>query len=198
MECEYQQIDVQVEILVEEPSMELFLRGLLPRVLPVGFAIDDNCFIRPHEGKQDLQRSLVKKVKSYPYWPKPVKLIVIHDQDSNDCKVLKQNLIDSVRTHNEELPLLVRIACRELENWYIGDLRAVNAVYPDSKADKLTNKRRYARPDQLQGAQEMEKLSKLFSKSDAARRMSAAMNIEGNTSESFQQFIRGIQRFLSQ
>ena len=41
----------RVEILVEEPSMQVFLRGLLPIVLPEGFALDFNCFIRPHQAQ---------------------------------------------------------------------------------------------------------------------------------------------------
>lgn len=31
--------------------MQVFLRGLLPIVLPEGFALDVNCFIRPHQAQ---------------------------------------------------------------------------------------------------------------------------------------------------
>ena len=45
----------RLEILVEEPSIAEVLRVILPKVLPVGWALDVNCFVRYHEGKQDLQ-----------------------------------------------------------------------------------------------------------------------------------------------
>jgi hypothetical protein len=38
-----------VEILVEEHSMENFLKELLPTILPAGYRLDINCFIRVHE-----------------------------------------------------------------------------------------------------------------------------------------------------
>ncbi|MDX2282334.1 MAG: hypothetical protein NW218_22275 [Saprospiraceae bacterium] len=80
-----------IEILTEEPSMENFLRGILPHVLPEDYQVDVNCFIRPHEGKSDLKKSIPKKFKAYPNFGYPVKVLIIHDQDSNDCVQLKSD-----------------------------------------------------------------------------------------------------------
>ena len=44
----------RLEFLVEEPSMEAFLRGLLPPLLPEGCAFE----IRVFRGKHDLIRQL--------------------------------------------------------------------------------------------------------------------------------------------
>ena len=51
----------RLEIFVEEPSAEAFLRKFLPRVLPATWKLDQNVFVRPHEGKSDLAKSLNQK-----------------------------------------------------------------------------------------------------------------------------------------
>ena len=74
--------------LLEEQSMKCFLDGLLPRILPAGIPF----LTIPHEGKADLQKSLVAKLRG---WNEPdVKFVVVQDQDSNDYKELKAKLLD--------------------------------------------------------------------------------------------------------
>lgn len=187
-----------IEILTEEPSMESFLRAILPKILPEGYVLDQNCFIRPHEGKSDLKRSIPRKVKSYPNFPWPVKLIIVHDQDSNDCKQLKNELARLAQgTGATQTPFLIRIACRELENWYLGDLEAVESVYPRTKASSLIGKKKYADPDHLFGSYELNQLYKEFSKSYASREIPRFMNLDNNTSSSFNHLILGIKKFLT-
>ncbi|MCM1187949.1 MAG: hypothetical protein NC541_01480 [bacterium] len=105
--------------LLEEQSMKYFLDGLLPRVLPAEIQ-----FITiPHEGKSDLQKSLTAKLKG---WNEPnVKFVVVQDQDSNDCKELKEKLLELCKGSNKEV--LVRIACHELVSWYFGDIASGNS-----------------------------------------------------------------------
>lgn len=79
-----------LEILVEELSMDYFLREVLPQILPPAYKLGENCFIRPHQGKSHLKKSIPKKVKAFSNMDTPTKLIIIHDQDSNDCIKLKK------------------------------------------------------------------------------------------------------------
>jgi Endonuclease V len=65
-----------IEILAEEASMALFLEGLLPRILPPDYAFGINCFVRPHEGKSDLQKSIPKKLRAFTHFPYPVKVLI--------------------------------------------------------------------------------------------------------------------------
>ncbi|MDR3600409.1 MAG: hypothetical protein P4L49_08030 [Desulfosporosinus sp.] len=51
----------EVVFLVEEPSMKEFLRGILPRVIPDNVSYT----IIHHEGKQDLERSIPKKLRAF-------------------------------------------------------------------------------------------------------------------------------------
>ena len=79
---------MKLVFLLEEQSMKYFLDGLLPRILP-----EEIQFVTiPHEGKSDLQKSLTAKLQG---WNGPdVRFVVVQDQDSNDCRELKEKLLE--------------------------------------------------------------------------------------------------------
>ena len=54
-----------VEFLLEEPSMVNCLEQILPKILPEGFVLNENCFLRPHNGKSDLLKSIPRKVRVF-------------------------------------------------------------------------------------------------------------------------------------
>lgn len=188
--------EIRIEVLVEEPSMKNLLEIILPKILPIGYKLNDNCFIRPHQGKSDLQKSIPKKVIAYENFSKEVKLIVVHDQDSNDCIKLKNELLNLVKKQNEDQSCLIRIACKELENWYLGDMQSIEKVYTTFKASKFENKARYRDPDKVGGAYELQKLIKGFSKGLASKEIPKFMDISNNNSPSFRHLISGVQNFL--
>jgi len=184
-----------IEILTEEPSMESFLREVLPQVLPADYQLDINCFIRPHEGKSSLQKSIPRKIKAFSNYGYQVKVLIIHDQDSNDCKILKNDLSKLCESTN--IPVVIRIACRELENWYLGDMQAIEKVYPESKATSLTRKAKYRNPDKVFGAHELKKMTSNFSKTRASREIPKHMIISSNNSPSFNHFLTGLTKLIS-
>jgi hypothetical protein len=125
-----------LEVLVEEASMETFLRGLLPRVLG-----DQASFtIYTHQGKSDLLRKLGNRLRGYAAWlPENCRIVVIVDRDDEQCATLKQTMerlaADAhlgTRTTLRGQPWRVvnRIAIEELEAWYFGDWDAVCHAYP--------------------------------------------------------------------
>ncbi len=64
--------------LVEEPSMEAFLRTLLPRRLPADCGFE----IHPFQGKADLLDKLPARMRGYSGWlPKEWRIVVIVDRD---------------------------------------------------------------------------------------------------------------------
>ncbi|MDR2937546.1 MAG: DUF4276 family protein [Prevotellaceae bacterium] len=184
-----------IEILTEEASMENFLRVLLPRILPSDYTLGKNCFIRPHEGKSHLKKSIPIKMRAYPNYGYPVKVLILHDQDSNDCMQLKGEL--QALCTNSSIPLVVRIACRELENWYLGDLNAVETVYPRTKASRQRHVAKFREPDNVIGSHEMSLLTKDFSKSHASREIPKHMNLTVNTSASFNHFLSGLNKLIA-
>lgn len=108
--------------LLEEPSAEDFLRGVLPHWLPPE--------VVPHflvfEGKQDLEKQLVRRLKG---WVRPnSRFVILRDQDSGDCVRIKQHLAD-LCTQAGKSEAIVRIACRELEAFFVGDWQAVAEAF---------------------------------------------------------------------
>lgn len=183
------------EILLEEPSMENFLREVLPKILPADYSLDINCFLRPHNGKSDLKKSIPKKIKAFSSYYEPVKVIIIHDQDSNDCKKLKKGLLDLCKK-NGKCPVLVRIACKELESWYLGDMDAIEKVYPRFKAKNFRNLAKFRNPDSTQASQELRVIIPEFQKGFASKNISKFISVEKNTSASFLHLVSGITKFL--
>ena len=175
---------MKLVFLLEERSMKELLDLLLPRLLPSGIPFQTI----PHSGKTDLQKSIKRKINA---WTEPdVAFIILHDQDSNDCMVLKEKLtklcVDSGK------PFLVRIPCRELEAWYWGDLKAVSNAY-GTDLTKLKNKKAYRDPDKIGNPkQELKKYIPTMGQIDGARKIAPLMDIENNTSHSFQVFVNGV------
>jgi hypothetical protein len=119
-----------VEFLVEEPSMEVFLRGLLPRLLG---SVPFNVY--PFQSKDELLARLPARLRGYAAWlPEGHRIVVLVDRDDDDCRVLKQQLEQwaeqaglPTRSHRQQgqFRVINRIAVQELEAWYFGDWEAV-------------------------------------------------------------------------
>ncbi len=193
-ETEYK--NEQIEFLLEEPSMENFLKEILPRILPPGYAIGVNCFLRPHQGKSDLKKSIPRKIRTFSNFYIPAKVIIIQDQDSSDCKELKQQLLN-ICSENGTCPVLIRISCRELENWYLGEMEAIEKVYPSFKAKSRKYKAKYRNVDKLLGSVELSKAISTFQKGYASKNIPKHLNIEKNNSTSFKHLITGVKKFLA-
>lgn len=187
----------RVEFLLEEPSMENVLREILPQILPEGFYVNGNCFLRPHQGKSDLKKSIPSKVRVASNFSIPTKIIIVQDQDSNDCIELKKELA-GICLKNGNCPVLIRIACRELENWYLGDMKAIEMVYPKFIPRKHKYKAKFRVVDNCHGAYELENIIPSFQKGFGSKNIPLHMNLEKNNSVSFNHFVSGVKRFLSQ
>lgn len=191
----------QIEFLVEEPSMAEILRAILPRVLPEGWKLNSNCFIRTHEGKQDLQRSIPRKIRAMKRIPGGVGFVIIQDQDSNDCRELKNRLValcNSALSEGESVSYCVRIVCRELEAWYLGDMQALEQVFPGFHASRYQNKSLFRNPDNcVNPKRELKRIVGDYPQIEIARRIGPLLNPETNSSRSFQIFLSGIQRMIN-
>ncbi|MDR1306402.1 MAG: DUF4276 family protein, partial [Treponema sp.] len=109
----------KIVFLLEEPSAKEVLLVLLPQIIPLE-KVAFQCL--PHEGKSALQKSIPRKIRA---WNEPdVHFVILHDQDSADCVALKKELCKLAENDNHP-DTLVRIACSELESWFLGDLSAV-------------------------------------------------------------------------
>jgi hypothetical protein len=176
----------RVIFLLEEYSMKVLLDGLLPRLFP---EIQFLCV--PHEGKQDLEKSIPRKLRA---WREPgVRFCVIRDNDGGDCVALKERLI-AMCTEGGRTDTLVRIACQELEAWYFGAPDALAETFGDERLRGLAAMSRFRDPDTIvQPSAALLERVPAFQKVSGARSMARGLTRE-NRSHSFQVLLAGLDR----
>jgi Domain of unknown function (DUF4276) len=177
----------RIIFLLEERSMKVLLDGLLPRLAP-----NLRFLCVTHEGKQDLEKSIPRKLRG---WREPgVRFVVLRDQDAEDCYSLKERLVSLCEAGGHS-KALVRIACQELEAWYLGEPLALARAFGNRQLRKIGSKARYRDPDAVvRPSDEIEKLVPEFQKVSGARRMAVHLSRNGNRSRSFHALMNGIER----
>ncbi|MEN8215741.1 MAG: DUF4276 family protein [Pseudomonadota bacterium] len=181
-----------IVFLLEELSAKEMLKGLFPRLAP---EISYRCIL--FEGKQDLDKNVAKKIRAYRV-PDSM-FIVLRDQDAGDCHKIKQNLLELCKKYdNREKDILVRIACREMESWYLADLKAVEQGLNIPGLAKHQNGKKYRSPDYLHSpSKELETLTKHhYQKVSGSRNIGRYLDLTNKRSNSFRVFIEGIRKIL--
>lgn len=176
--------------LLEERSMKILLEGLLPRLVP-----DLPFLCVTHEGKQDLEKSIPRKLRA---WGVPGdRFVIVRDNDAGDCHVLKDRLVTMSRDAGRA-DTMVRIPCQELEAWYLGEPDALARAYENPKLAQKAASIAGTNADMLQRpASRLAEILPEFQKIGGARRIAPHLSVEGNRSRSFQVFIDGIRTIAS-
>ena len=176
----------RIVFLLEESSMAGLLDVLLPRLFP---GLSFQCV--PHEGKQDLEKSIPRKLKA---WHEPgVLFCVIRDNDSGDCRALKEKLVALCKSGGRD-DTLVRIVCQELEAWYLGEPDALAEAFGNEKLRGIENKARFRDPDAvIKPSAIIRDLVPEFQKVSGARRIAQYLTRDRNRSASFRAFLGGIE-----
>jgi hypothetical protein len=177
---------------LEEPSAREMLKGVLPKILPEGIYTQYVVF----EGKQDLEKRLPIRLRA---WQQPrTFFVVLRDQDSGDCIAIKTGLAKKCADAGHP-GTLVRIACRELEAFYLGDLAAVAVAIGPGNLDKKQGKAKYRDPDHLASpSQELKMLAPTYQKVSGSRAISQHMNVDNNHSQSFNALIHGVTELVTE
>lgn len=177
---------------LEEPSAKALLEGLLPRILP------DYVFPQyvVFEGKQDLLKRVHIKLRG---WGTPnTCFVVLFDQDIQDCGELKAKAA-KICADCGKPDTLIRIACQEIESWYLGDLQSVETAL---EVPGIANKQRsqFGIPDEIESPKEALKrlTDNVYQQVDGSRRIGKSLALTGNLSTSFNAFISGVQRVVNQ
>lgn len=93
---------------------------------------------------------------------------------------------------------MVRIACQELEAWYLGEPDALADAYGIDNLRGIGSRARFRNPDTVvRPSTAVRQLVPRFQKTDVARRLAQHLSLQRNRSPSFQALIQGIQN-LSQ
>lgn len=184
-----------IHIFTEELSLKNVLDVILPKILPV----DVYYRIYPHQGKEDLERALTSTLPSISKIPGS-KILITRDQDNNDCVELKKHIFDIVNG-NCSCDFSIRIVCKELEAWFLGDMKAIEKAYPRFKAESHINKSEFRNVDKVHYPnRQLLKIIPEYTgrnslpKLEAAENISQYLDISKNNSESFNHTIKAIQR----
>jgi len=178
----------EIVFSLEESSARAMLEGFLPKILPDELGRRFVVF----EGKQDLEKQLVKRMRGYRV--PDVKFVVLRDQDAADCKPIKAGLVKKCAQagHPEAL---VRVACHELESWYLADLAAVEAGLGVRGLVKLQKKRPYSKPDgQPNPSHTLQRIAPSYQKVGGSRAIGPHIDPENSRSRSFANLVAGIRR----
>ena len=180
-----------IVFFLEGPSERDFLKAFLPAHLPKRIHLHYQVF----QGKRDMEKRLGLRMRGWRY--AKTGFIVLRDQDSGDCLAVKNELkkiCDSAGYPNA----VVRIACKELETFFIGDWAAVASAFNKPALAKLGAKAMYRQPDLLGSPSgELKKHISQYQKRDGARRIAAYMDPDRNKSHSFGVFMRSIQQIAA-
>lgn len=180
----------ELVFLLEEPSAKALLESLLPRILDtsIEFRLVD------FEGKQDLEKQMVKKLRRY--LNPQARFIVMRDQDAANCLVIKQNLIAKCKEAGRQRVALVRIACHELESFYLADLAAVEAALGMNGLVKQQGAAKFRAPDVLQSPSKvLDDLTKgKYRKVSTSRIIGKHLDVNNERSSSFKNLLLGIRR----
>lgn len=202
---------MHIEFLLEEASAEIVLKQVVPKILgdEITFKIHDL------QGKHKLLKNLPDRLKGYSNILKSQedwRIVVLIDEDREDCQKLKQKLEEFVEnvglttpSMSENFKVLNRIAVEELEAWFFGDIDAIRENYP-KVSPTLAKKETYRNPDEIKGGtwEALERVLSnagyyakgFMSKTEIAKNIAPFMNPEINTSKSFQVFRDGLKLFL--
>lgn len=180
--------------LLEEESAKNMLEGIVPRLVPEGVHVQYMTF----SGKQDLEKQMERKIR---LWMEPdSRFIILRDQDSGNCFDIKARLLELTKKTGKADVCLVRIACHELESFFLGDLAAVAQGLNMPALAEKQNKKSYRKPDTIaNAAEELKKLTgNRYSKLAGSRAIGPCLSLNGsNRSHSFGVLVEAIFRQAS-
>lgn len=182
----------EVVFLLEEVSAQAMLEGILPRLWLEGITVRYIIF----EGKQDLEKQLIRKLRAYQN--AEAQFVVLRDQDAHpDCKVVKERL-EQLCISAGKPDALVRIACREIESFYLADLSAVERGLEVVGLARLQAKEKYRMPDRLSSPSgELRLLTNgIYQKVSSSRSIAPWLDLENRRSPSFRNLIAGLRRII--
>jgi hypothetical protein len=182
----------QLVFFLEEASAAAMLEVFLPKIIPTDVVPRFITF----EGKQDLEQQLVKRLRGYRH-PNAL-FVVMRDQDAQpDCKKTKGHLLQLCNQAGRQ-DVLVRIACRELESFYLADLQAVEHGLGLPRLASQQKTRKFRDPDQLGSAkEELKKLTNhRYQQVLGSRLIGPHLDPENTRSRSFRNLVLGIRRLI--
>ncbi len=173
---------------LEELSAKEMLKGVLPRILPEDIDVRYIVF----EGKQDLDKRIEHRLRG---WNRPDSFfLVLRDQDNGDCVKIKQFLRKKIQSSGKFSNTIIRVACKELESFYLGDLKAVESGLGVKGLSLKEAPDSINKPsEKLKGLTEQS-----YQKVAGSRAIAPLLNLDGqNDSHSFNVLLDGVKSIMN-
>jgi hypothetical protein len=177
-----------IVVFVEEASAFEIARAVVRKLDIFG-----RVTVLKHQGAGDLERSYASKIANDPY--SNTKFLILRDADNKDCEVLKRDLKAGV-PRDKRSRTIVRIACQELEAWYLAQpaamaaARSLESEIPKTKlrgnVDALGDPKRIF----LRHAHNLGQI-------EHARRIGPYLDIQSRRSASFGHFVSGLRNLAA-
>jgi hypothetical protein len=152
------------------------------------------------EGKNDMETKLENKLRHYLN-PEAC-FIILRDQDRSDCKKVKNGLREICeKAGKSSQEITIRIACHELESFYLADLKAVEQALEIPKLSGRQDSEKYRDPDNKieNPAKALDKItSGKYQKVSGSEAIGAYLNLDNTRSKSFYHLIQAIRHCLSE
>ncbi len=176
---------------LEGPSEKDFLEGFLPKVLPPHVTTHFQVF----QGKQDLEKQLVRRMK---FWLMPnSRFVVMRDQDSGNCLTIKAKL-RQLCVDAGQPAAVVRIACREMETFFVGDWAAIASGFGKPGLAAFAGKAKYRDPDLLGSpSAEIKRHIPSYQKREGARAIAPHLDPSNNQSHSFRVLVQALEQLAA-
>ena len=126
---------------------------------------------------------------------------MLRDLDSApDCLALKAKLTERCEQAGQAGKILVRIACTELETYYLADLSAVEQALKINNLARLQVSAKFRNPDRLSNpSTELEALTTgAYQKVSGSREIGKYLDASNERSPSFKNLVKGIRRMESE
>lgn len=176
--------------LVEGISEKEMLKVILPKLLPPTHKFQPD-FIA-FSGKPDLKRGMELKIRHYGV---PAVFLVLCDLDMGKCNTLKSELLNKV-PNSVKGKTKIRIACYELESFYLGDLQAVEKGMNIPNIAKGQNRKKFRTPDDFPRPDEtLDKITDgKYQKVSCSKKIAPYLNLNigFNRSKSFNNLLKAI------
>ncbi len=180
---------------LEEESAKEVLQVILPKVL----GEDVNITYKVYQGKHDLGKHVEKGLRDHNV--PNTQYLVMRDSDSSLISELREELTEKVVRSGKGDKTMIHIANHELENYFLGDLQAVEqglgVKIPHLKKSKYTNAQKSI--EEVENAPQLLKgITKgKYQKGSSPKEIAPYMKVDGtNRSKSFNELLSGVQEKL--
>jgi hypothetical protein len=172
-----------IVVFVEEPSAYEIARAVVRKL-----GLLERVTILKHRGAGDLERSFAGKIANDPF-PNS-KFLILRDADNRNCKALKRDLWERI-PRGKRGRAVIRIACQELESWYLAQPDALVAA--GALASEIPKRRLSGNVDAISDPKRIFlRHAHNRGQIEHARRIGPELDVFSTRSTSFKHFVSGL------